>query len=378
MKIKGGMIVLGLFLAVSGNALAAPILRDSPSLGNQIEAFGGSLLPVTPHAPTETPIAFQPLQPTPTALVVEEPVRLTEAGCCAYPMWSKDSQWVIFLDKPNDRQPAGLYGVPVEGGERTLIHARVGTYSLDRTLVAYPEDGRMFVERWADGTRWVIPSEGRMVRFSPSAKSVAWEVTSRGIQFPDVRQKAIWVSSFEGTNAHEVVTVNGGEFLGWEQEENAFIVTGRLGPAMPSGIWRVDVASGAGRLLLEVERPLSPLLSPNGEWVAYQVAFEQDADKNGLWVVRSDGSEVKKLAWHGAYRWRSESVLLVIPFDLDDGGPSLWQVEVQSGEMTRLTNPDHTPLPIANNDWEASPDGKRIAYVSFEDRSIYVLRLPKP
>jgi hypothetical protein len=174
------------------------------------------------------------------------------------------------------------------------------------------------------------------------------------------------------------VTVNGGDFIGWIGSEDGIVVSGRLAPYGPSGIWRISVEDGAGVLLKEIENPRDALLSPDSGWLAFTIAFDQDSELNGLWVMRTDGSMAKKLDMFGAYRWRSAGVLLVIPLDLEALGPSLWQVDVTSGESYQLTDPINTSLPIANNSWEPSPDGTRIVFLSSLDRNLWVLELPEP
>jgi hypothetical protein len=350
--------------AGTGNLLVGPVAPVSPLLATVV---------IVPK-PTATP-TLESL-PTPTAIAEVETMQITTGGCCAYPAWSHDSEWVLFLDNPSESEPAGLYGVPVDGGKPTLIHARVGAYSNSKAMVAYYEAGRMYVERWADGTRWPIPSEGRIVRFSPSGRQVGWEITTKSIQFPEVRQRKIWLSNSDGTQAREIVTVNGGVFVGWLDGESTILVTGRLAPSTPAGIWRIAFEDGAGKLLHEVNRPRSPLLSPNGEWLAYYVAFDSDPERNGLWVMRTDGTDIQKLNLFGAYRWREDGVLLVIPIDLNASGSSLWQVDLLRGETTRLTDSDTSHIPIANNDWQPSPDGTRIVFLSSVDRNLWVFSLP--
>jgi hypothetical protein len=234
------------------------------------------------------------------------------------------------------------------------------------------------IERWADGAGWIAFNDNRSVRFSPSARSVAWIVTSHGISFPDVRQRAVWLATEEDPDGREIVTVNGGTFVGWTDEEEALVVTGRLAPNGPAGIWRIAVDDGAGRLLMESENVRSPLLSPDGNWVAFLSTFNVEAGRDGLWVVRTDGAEVSKVPFFGAYRWRREGELLVIPLELDAQGVSLWQVEVSTLEALRLTDPASTHLPIANNDWAPSPDGEKMVFLSAEDRNLWVLTLPEP
>jgi Tol biopolymer transport system component len=40
----------------------------------------------------------------------------------------------------------------------------------------------------------------------------------------------------------------------------------------------------------------------------------------------------------------------------------LWELDANTGETRRLTNPDVTPFKIANGDWAVSPDGQHVAF----------------
>lgn len=341
---------------------------------------------LTPHPTLDLPIPTaiddpdeeRSATPAQATLVASEPTRLTEGGCCPYPVWSHDSEWVLFFDRPTEQDEAALYGVPVAGGSISKIHDRVGVYAGTRSVVAYPAGGVTVIERWADGAKWQVENGARFVKFSPSARMVAWIVTSHGITFPDVRQRAIWVGTREQPAGREIVTVNGGSLLGWTGDENAIIVTGRLAPDSPAGIWKITIDDGSGRLLLEMENIHSPLLSPAGRWVAFMSTFNNDPDLDGLWVVSTDTMQSKQLPLFGSYRWRRDGVLLVIPMDFSQQGVSLWQVDVTTSALDRLTDPDSTPLPIANNDWEPSPDGKKMVFLSYQDRNLWVLHLPEP
>ena len=43
-------------------------------------------------------------------------------------------------------------------------------------------------------------------------------------------------------------------------------------------------------------------------------------------------------------------------------GHELWELDVNTGETRRLTDPDVTPFKIANGDWAVSPDGRHVAF----------------
>lgn len=362
------MIVLLSFAAV-----ASASDSDTPSRLTPFPTLDRTVMPESTKAREESPATS-----TPAALAGSRPFQLTEGGCCPNPVWSQDSEWVIFFDRSTEEEEAGLYGIPADGGSVTKIHDRIGVYARSHSVVAYRSGGFTIVERWADGARWYVQNDARAVRFSPSARMVAWIVTSHGITFPDVRQRAIWVATRAEPEGREVVTVNGGALLGWTQDEKAILVTGRLAPDGPAGVWKIMLQDGAGRLLVEVENIHSPLMSPLGEWVAYMSTFNNDPELDGLWVVDTKGDAPRKLPFFGAYRWRREGILLVIPMDLTQEGVSLWQVDVSTMALDQLTDPNLTLLPIANNDWEPSPDGEKMVFVSSEDHNLWVMKLPEP
>ncbi len=373
----------GLIAGVILVGMAMFYVRDVRAAGGLIPGESQPLRSrSTPLIPTRdlnlTPSPIPSPTPAPTALFAPDAVRLTSGGCCAYPAWSPDSRWVLFLDRPSENAPAGLYSVPANGGMVTLVHPGVGVYNPDWTLLAYTQGERTIVERLADSSRWFIPSEGNTIHFSPSSSYVTWDVISSGISFPDLRQRGIWIAHADGSGAREIVTVNGGDFIGWDAGEEAILVSGRLSPNSPAGIWRIAVKDGAGRLLIEVDRVRSALISPGGDWIAFIVAFDPDPTRNGLWLVRTDGSSTRKLEFFGAYRWRREGELLVIPLGLEPEVPSLWQVDSSTGETIRLTDPKYTKLPIANNDWQPSPDGTSVVFLSYQDRNLWLLPLPEP
>jgi hypothetical protein len=375
-------LILGVLLALSLAALTVrPVVDGAVPALQPISPGSIPDLPI-PGTPTldppRTPTPFLPVDVTPSSLTTPQARQLTQGGCCANPWWSMDSQWILFLDRPDEGEPVGLYGIPAEGGLPDLIFDRMGEYSRDTTLVAYVDRGQAMVERWADGETWRINNEGRAIEFSPSGQTIAWIVSSRGIEHPDLRQRAVWVAERSGLRARELVTVHGGELIGWTGMEDAILVSGRLAPDLPAGLWRIEVATGAGRLLFEADRIRNPLLSPGGNWVALLVAFDTDVDKNGIWIVGAEAQGARRLDLFGAYRWRQDEALIVVPPDLDQPGISLWQVAAASGEMWRLTDPELTSIPIANNDWEIAPDGSQMVFLSSVDRNLWVLTLPDP
>ncbi len=356
------------------------------------------LVPASADAPAERPVDRRipplatvepagPIVPIPTSEQAFSPVflehdppsilSLTEEGCCAGSAWSIDSEWILYFDKPSPDDPVGLYGIPFLGGDVTLFNPRVGSYAQDWSLVAYNEAGVTYVERWADGSRWPIPSEGREVHISPNGEHVLWEIGSRAITSPDRRQRKTWISNYDGGEPRELLTLHGGSFIGWIGDDS-ILVSGRLAPPDPAGLWKISISDGGAQRLFDTVKPRSVLLSPNGKWLAVTIAFENVPGRNGIWAVRTDGRLSVKLPVYGSYRWRTDGHLLVIPLDMDEPDPYVLQFDLEEDRVWRITDPLKTSLPIANNDWQVSPDGQKMVFLSAIDGNLQVLYLPSP
>jgi len=342
-----------------------------------IQAAGPAIV----RPPTEPPATptQRPLLSATDSPVSAPALRLTVSGCCTRAFWSPDSRWIAFIDRPSEDRPSGIYAVPVSGGPPELVNQTPGILSASWTTMAYDRSGQTVVERLADGQRWNVPNEGRAVRLSPSGASLAWTMGSQGITHPDLRERIIWTAAADGSGAHVVIRVRGGGIIGWGEAEEHLIVSGRVQAEGPSGLWRIEPENGRAVLLAEVESPQDPLLSPEGGWLAYFSAFDSGPGANGLYVVRTDGSQHTRLEVFGAYRWRQEGQLLVVPLELDEEVPlRLLQIDTSSGEVVLLSVPEETIFAIGGNEWQVSPDGTHLVFLSAVDRSLWVMPLPAP
>lgn len=326
----------------------------------------------TPAAPP-TPLRFTTPAPTPTP---GPSLRaLTSGGCCTQPFWSPDGSQVWFIDKPGEAQPGGVWGVGVQGGEPQFITARLGVFSPDGALVAYPEAGQTIVERLATGERWVVPAGGRAIIFSPDSALVAWQVSSSSANF-DRRLVEVWVSGFDGSNARKVTQVIGGGLAGWFPDSARLLISGRETFEAEPFLAVLSLSDGALTGVARGPNLRGALVSPGGGWVAYQVSFSGDLSRDGLWIARADGSQAQPVRAFGAYRWRAEGRLLIVPLELNLGSHRLLEVDAATGDLRELTNPYRTAFRIAAGDWSLSPDGNRIVFVNAADRNLWLLELP--
>ena len=138
-----------------------------------------------------------------------------------------------------------------------------------------------------------------------------------------------------------------------------------------------DLATGSATHLVTAERISGASASRDGSWVAYYITFNEDQSRSGIWLQRTDGSEARKLELWGAYQWRDDSHLLVIPMRKPgEAAFEVWEVDAASGATRKLTGASTTPLLILNGDWRVSPDGRYVVYVNSADRNLWLLSLP--
>ena len=140
-------------------------------------------------------------------------------------------------------------------------------------------------------------------------------------------------------------------------------------------IWVFVVLGGA--LLVDERQTSGVRVSNEGNWVSYYISFNPDEKRNGIWVQKTDGSGARKLDLWGAYQWRDDSHLLVIPArSAPDQAFEIWEINAETGEQQKLTDAAVTPLSILNGDWRVSPDGKYVVFVNSVDRNLWLLELP--
>lgn len=322
----------------------------------------------------QKPTATQPLTPTPTTVPVLFP--LTQGGCCVQPFWAPDSQRVLFLDKPIASLPAGLWGIGLDGGVPELFSQKIGIYSPGLTYRAFLENGVTWVEHLADGQLWQIANNGRQVYFSTNEAHLAW---SSPLGNSGLRE--VWVSRVDGSQAQSVYASTGASVIAWLADGRLLIQEQAPDGSRDQVLSVLSLAVQPGeqarsKVLAQGFRLRSPLASPDGSWIAYYSAFDEDPEANGLWLASTRTGEKRQLSLFGAYRWRNAGQLLVIPLDLEQPEQRIWLVEAQTGAAVPVTDPAITPFKVSGGDWQASPDGQWMVFVSADDNNIWLMKLP--
>jgi hypothetical protein len=317
---------------------------------------------ITSALASATPLV--PLNPTDPPTVAAR--ALTEAGCCAGHWWAADSTRLLFIDDPEGASPLGIYAVATEGGEVSLVSTSLSGADLAPGDV--PPDLSPIL-----GPDYRVAADARNIRLSPDGTSVAWTVGSNLPVNVDRRQRSLWVAAGTPDLGRRLAVLTGGDLVGWAQDGEAVVTTGRVAADGVPGIWRVPIDGRSPTLLAEGQRPRGARLSPSARWLVYYLAFEADPARNGVWIVGASGEPARKLPSFGSYRWGSNERLYFIPFGSEGQPLTLASFDPATGAAEVVRDAEPFPGGIAVNDWSVSPDGRWVAYRSAADAALWIV-----
>lgn len=320
--------------------------------------------------------------------------QLTQGECCTQPFWSPDSRLVLYIDKPGAGTPTGIWGVDVNRVEPApeLITERIAFYSADLSLASKLEQDSTVIERLEEPLldeertpeegdsseqTWKVDTGGRPVSISPGQKRIAWQINDEDLPV-ERRVTQIWVANLDGSDPKMVISLPRGGLSGWISDDDLLLSGRESLQSREQILFALSLTNGGQLELARGERLRGELLSPGGDWLAYFVALDKEIENNGLWLVRTDASQRQQLEddLFGAYQWRDEQRLLIIPFRPEAASHEIWEFNTNTGRARRLSDPQATPFKIANGDWTVSPDGRHVVFVESRDRNIWLLTLP--
>ncbi len=367
--------VVGCLIVLALTACAGPTPAPTPTTAAFITPPATAGMVATPMADIEAATAAP--QPTPEPSPTPGPTlrQMTTGGCCTQPVWSPDGTQIWFIDRPPGL-PGGLWAIdPSAPLNAVFIDDTLGIVSPDGALLAYPSGDATVIERRASGEIWTVPAYGRAISFSPDGTQVAWQVVSSTENF-DRRLVQVWVAAVDGSGARQVGEWIGGGLSGWLPDGRRLLISQRdaIGATPTLGIF--DLTTGEFTPLVSGDFIRNTVLSPDGRWLAYTEQFSGDTARDGIWIRSIDGVAARRLSLYGAYRWAPDDSLIVIPLELDAAANRVVRVAAATGDERALTDPATTPLRILGGDWALAPDGRRIAFVSRDDRNIWLLELP--
>jgi Tol biopolymer transport system component len=226
------------------------------------------------------------------------------------------------------------------------------------------------------------------VLLSPDQQRIAWSITNDDLP-PDQQVAAVWIANLDSSGARQVATLRRGSLSGWISED-ALLVSGRENAGGGEQVLSVLLlADGTLTELARADRLRSPQLSPSGAWVAFYTTFAENSAQNGLWLARTapapeDRPQMLPRELFGSYQWRGcptgcspeQDRLIIVPFLPDAEHHHFLELDPVTLAARPLSDPQVTPVKIANGDWRISPNGRYVAFVESRDRNIWIIALP--
>ncbi len=156
----------------------------------------------------------------------------------------------------------------------------------------------------------------------------------------------IWTANADGTNARvRGRDVRAGE-VAWFPDGQRLLFAGRDQDGGSPGIYTLDLTSGTLTRVVEAFSPRAVRLAPDGQSLVYLAALEVNPDANGLFLVRLDTGERRKLPLLGGVRWLPDSSgLIALPTQTDGGADALVRVDAATLGVTPLTDRVDPALP---------------------------------
>jgi Tol biopolymer transport system component len=221
------------------------------------------------------------------------------------------------------------------------------------------------------------PADDRQPAFSPDGERIAFRSEREG--------GGIFLMSSTGESVRRLTDF--GYFPSWSPDGRELVVSiadfqfpDNL-PGEVTGLWVIDVDSGARRAVLLNGSALQPAWSPHGKRIAYW-GIRHSSGQRDLWTVAADGSEVKggkevtrdpPLDWSPAWAPDGRSLY----FSSNRGGTmNLWRVPIDedTGQVRGAPTPVTTPS-VWSGRISFSRDGRRFAYASLDWRT-NLMRVP--
>jgi Tol biopolymer transport system component len=163
-------------------------------------------------------------------------------------------------------------------------------------LIAY-DTGRTIVVAKADGT-----GVRTLVASVPNATSPVFSRDGARIAFwGDGSPDSLYVADSDGSHVRSLLGdlwISTDKPPSWSPDGRSIVVSTESGPNLvDERLVVIDVDTGAARTLRPQSdvRMIRPTWSPDGAWIAYVGLPTRAADPFGLWVVRPDGREARRL-----------------------------------------------------------------------------------
>jgi Tol biopolymer transport system component len=296
----------------------------------------------------------------------EKPPKRAEARATVVPRYTKGRVPVVifallvatagvgfvvdaFRGKPEVREPAP------SPGTGTIAYVAFDGQTLKWSLFTVEADG-------SSATRIAIdlPGEANHPSWSPDGSKLAFDVQSEG----DTEIYAATIYGSNGSNLTKLTTTAGWNFQpAWSPDGSRIAYVHTSGPNHDIWLMNAD-GSNPVRLTQDPDFDLSPAWSPDGGKLAFESTRSGSPE---IYVMDVDGSHVTRLTntpgFDGSPTWSPDGRQIAFVSDRD--GPGIYLMDSDGSEVRKLIEGEQVgPLEPA---W--SPDGARLAYTSSPGRT---------
>ncbi|MCB9458868.1 MAG: M23 family metallopeptidase [Anaerolineaceae bacterium] len=334
-----------------------------PLLNNQLPPL---LVPPDANAidiPQDTPVTMQMLDGT---------------GCCPDFWWhSMDANTLYTLDgAPGSR--ASVYTWDADAGQMVSMGPETPyLYSPDFSHTVAQIGDNVQILELATGIAWQVNTNGNPAGLNASNTHLMW-VERESVFVPGQTSavNAIYMADVRdrsGNYAPIQVLAERGLDGNW-LDDHRLLVTWREDNNTRIDI--VDINTGQRYNLGTWYRPRGFSIAPGGSRMVYYLSSQPDPADNGMYLIDiAEGSQPQRLDWFGAYRWRDENSLFVIPFEPENAIHELGLFTVADGQLRMLTVRNMQPFAVMNGQWDVNADGSKIAFRNALDGNFWMMDL---
>jgi Tol biopolymer transport system component len=214
-------------------------------------------------------------------------------------------------------------------------------------------------------------AENLFPKISPCGKRVAW-ASNRDGNFD------LYIARLDAPTVATQVTFDSSDDVApsWSPDGRRLAYCSRKGP---EGAWQIVIVDVGSRIRTFLGAGMYPDWSPDAaaDWICFQSQPRQAGGRSGVWVVHSDGTELREVvgdrahAWSALHprfspdgRWIAYATVRKSPESRAFGGPAeaddIWLVRPDGTFDTRLTDD-------LSAEWWPAWGGDRVFFVSNRD-----------
>lgn len=352
------------------------VASSGRTLNNYAEVWPPSLR----AGPTETTRpAFT--APAPAGSLIT-PRRIGPANCCAQFWWLPDSREIIYLDGPEGEIASVRARAATSGQARDLGTAPPALFSADGRY-SVRVTNRTTVQDIRSGESWAVATRGAWPVISPGSKWLMWHIRP-GDYLPNYipPRTEIWLAPLNADpdqREPKLIRQQPGGMVYWLDDNRLLLVEQlpRVEQRYTLSIYHID--SEQVEPLAEVNWLRRLSIAPGGAHVLMFLPFQAKAEQSGLYLLATQpGAKPEKLPFVGGAQWRDSRTLVYIPYaarvdraSTTPMGLIVYDIERKATQRLNLAQ----GLRIRDDQWQVSPDGRAVAFVSARDDGLWVLEI---